>query len=50
MCERTVQHHRGLTDRARGLTADLLAPGSDGLRDHFIFNYIDVMERNLDRS
>lgn len=40
----------GLADRARGMTADPLAPGSDGIRDHFIFNYIEAMEKNAARS
>ncbi|MFH8617924.1 lipase family protein [Streptomyces sp. NPDC017979] len=38
----------GLVDRARGLTADAFAPASDGVRDHFITNYIAVLEKNLD--
>ncbi|MFF4753795.1 lipase family protein [Streptomyces sp. NPDC002514] len=37
----------GLTDRARGLTADALAPAADGVRDHFIHHYIAVLEKNL---
>ncbi|KIZ16650.1 lipase family protein [Streptomyces natalensis] len=36
----------GLVDRARGLTADALAPASDGVRDHFINNYISALEKN----
>ncbi|MFJ5846485.1 lipase family protein [Streptomyces sp. NPDC092903] len=37
----------GLADRARGLTADALAPASDGVRDHFIDNYVTALEKNL---
>ncbi|MFD8712647.1 lipase family protein [Streptomyces anulatus] len=37
----------GLADRARGLTADALAPASDGVRDHFINNYVAALEKNL---
>ncbi|MBD0424720.1 lipase family protein [Streptomyces sp. TRM S81-3] len=36
-----------LTDRARGLTADMLAPGSDGVRDHLLKQYIAALEKNL---
>lgn len=35
-----------LGDRFEGFTADPLAPASDGLRDHFIDNYVKVMEKN----
>ncbi|AXE89209.1 Lipase (class 3) [Streptomyces sp. Go-475] len=38
----------GLADRVRGLTADLFAPASDGVRDHFIDSRLKVLERNLD--
>ncbi|WP_455362639.1 lipase family protein [Streptomyces sp. SYSU K21746] len=37
----------GLTDRARGLTADPFAPASDGVRDHSIRRYIAALEKNL---
>ncbi|MFE5737760.1 lipase family protein [Streptomyces celluloflavus] len=37
----------GLTDRARGLTADAFAPASDGIRDHFMRNYLAALEKNL---
>ncbi|MEU1407708.1 lipase family protein [Streptomyces sp. NPDC005728] len=37
----------GLADRARGMTADPLAPAGDGIRDHFMSNYIKVLEKNL---
>ncbi|MFE2722157.1 lipase family protein [Kitasatospora sp. NPDC059327] len=37
----------GLTDRAKGLTADAFAPASDGLRDHLLRNYITALEKNL---
>ena len=36
-----------LGDRARGLTADALAPASDGVRDHFMRNYLAALENNL---
>ncbi|MEE1753570.1 lipase family protein [Streptomyces sp. SP18CS02] len=36
-----------LTDRAKGLTADMLAPAGDGVRDHNITNYVTALERNL---
>ncbi|MFJ9850580.1 lipase family protein [Streptomyces sp. NPDC101150] len=35
----------GLLDHAKGYTADMLAPASDGVRDHFIHNYIDALEK-----
>ncbi|GKQ38461.1 lipase family protein [Streptomyces sp. A012304] len=37
----------GLTDRVRGLTADVLAPASDGVRDHFMHSYIAALKKNL---
>lgn len=36
----------GLVDRARGFTADALAPASDGVRDHFMKAYITALEKN----
>ena len=36
-----------LTDHAKGLTADMLAPGTDGIRDHFITKYVELLEKNL---
>ncbi|QHA09436.1 lipase family protein [Streptomyces broussonetiae] len=36
-----------LTDRAMGLTADVFAPASDGIRDHFMRNYLAALEKNL---
>ncbi|WP_199829638.1 lipase family protein [Streptomyces sp. MMG1121] len=36
-----------LTDRAVGLTADAFAPASDGIRDHFMHNYLGALEKNL---
>ncbi|MFF4605006.1 lipase family protein [Streptomyces sp. NPDC001339] len=36
----------GLLDRAKGLTADVLAPASDGIRDHFMHAYVNAMEKN----
>ncbi|GAA1197740.1 hypothetical protein GCM10009654_63220 [Streptomyces hebeiensis] len=37
----------GLADHARGLPADVLAPASDGMRDHFIRSYLTALEKNL---
>ncbi|MFI1727703.1 lipase family protein [Streptomyces acidicola] len=37
----------GLTDRAKGLTADLFAPASDGVRDHSIHSYLAALEKNV---
>lgn len=37
----------GLTDRFKGLTADPLAPGSEGVRDHMIDRYLEAIEKNL---
>ncbi|MFG2549855.1 hypothetical protein [Streptomyces sp. NPDC048581] len=37
----------GLVERAQGMTADPLAPADDGIRDHFMNNYIAVLEKNL---
>ncbi|MEU7282452.1 lipase family protein [Streptomyces sp. NPDC045431] len=36
-----------LTDRVMGATADLLAPVSDGVRDHFMHRYVSALEKNL---
>jgi triacylglycerol lipase len=38
----------GLADRAKGLTADAFAPASDGVRDHFIKNYVTALRTNAD--
>ncbi|MFE5852414.1 lipase family protein [Streptomyces sp. NPDC056500] len=37
----------GIADRARGLTADPLAPASDGVRDHAVFNYVTALKNNV---
>ncbi|UFR06786.1 lipase family protein [Streptomyces sp. Go40/10] len=37
----------GLADHAKGYVADPLAPSSDGVRDHFIHEYIAALEKNL---
>ncbi|MEU9411623.1 lipase family protein [Streptomyces sp. NPDC048281] len=37
----------GLTDKAKGLTADVFAPASDGIRDHFMTSYLTALEKNL---
>ena len=29
------------------LTADAFAPASDGIRDHFMHNYLAALEKNL---
>ncbi|AOS65436.1 lipase family protein [Actinoalloteichus hymeniacidonis] len=36
----------GLLDRGRGLTSDLFAPASDGIRDHLIKAYVAALEKN----
>ena len=36
-----------LADHARGMTADLFAPTSDGIRDHFMSAYLKNFEKNL---
>ncbi|MGW0665003.1 lipase family protein [Streptodolium elevatio] len=40
----------GLVDHARGLTADPFAPASDGVRDHFIGNYLAAFAKNLPQA
>ncbi|MGW4032606.1 lipase family protein [Streptomyces sp. NPDC004838] len=37
----------GLADRAKGMTADLLAPTTDGVRDHMIDRYVDALAKNI---
>ncbi|TCO62204.1 lipase (class 3) [Actinocrispum wychmicini] len=37
----------GLTERAKGLTADAFAPASAGIRDHFMAAYRTAIEKNL---
>lgn len=37
----------GLADRAKGATADVFAPASDGIRDHSMKAYIACLEKNL---
>ncbi|ONI86581.1 lipase [Actinosynnema sp. ALI-1.44] len=34
----------GVTDRAKGLTADPFAPASDGIRDHSMDRYLDALK------
>lgn len=36
----------GLVDRAKGLTEDVFAPTSDGVRDHLIRNYVRALQNN----
>ncbi|MEU5213110.1 lipase family protein [Streptomyces sp. NPDC020742] len=36
----------GLVDHAKGYTADVLAPASDGVRDHFMGAYLNALEKN----
>lgn len=43
----TMPMFSALSDRARGLTADALAPASDGVRDHFMRSYLTALEKNL---
>ncbi|MFD5567626.1 lipase family protein [Streptomyces cadmiisoli] len=35
-------------DRVKGMTADVLAPASDGVRDHFMDSYLTALKKNLD--
>ncbi|MEV6398670.1 lipase family protein [Streptomyces sp. NPDC051907] len=37
----------GLRDKAKGYTADMFAPASDGLRDHSMTAYLANLEKNL---
>ncbi|MFB9907052.1 lipase family protein [Allokutzneria oryzae] len=37
----------GVTDRLKGLAADVFAPTSDALRDHCIDKYVTALEKNL---
>lgn len=37
----------GLKDRLKGLTADMFAPGTDGIRDHSMNRYLENFEKNL---
>ncbi|MFB6850162.1 hypothetical protein ACFCXS_35625 [Streptomyces sp. NPDC056373] len=37
----------GLLDHAAGLSADPLAPASDGVRDHSMHSYLTALEKNL---
>ncbi|MFF8997718.1 hypothetical protein ACF1GW_00745 [Streptomyces achromogenes] len=37
----------GLFDHAAGLTADPLAPASDGVRDHLMHSYLAALEKNV---
>lgn len=36
-----------LKDRFKGLTSDLFAPGTDGIRDHSMDRYLENIEKNL---
>jgi triacylglycerol lipase len=38
----------GLTDRAKGLTADPFAPASDGVRDHVMKRYLEALRKNAE--
>lgn len=40
----------GVADRIEGFTADPFAPGTDGIRDHFVSNYEANIGKNLGRS
>ncbi|WP_190812532.1 lipase family protein [Saccharopolyspora pogona] len=37
----------GLADRFKGITADVFAPASDGVRDHMIDRYLEAIEKNI---
>lgn len=43
----SVSTVQSITDGITGLTTDPFAPASDGIRDHFIGNYLKVLEENL---
>ncbi|MEU9405734.1 lipase family protein [Streptomyces sp. NPDC048281] len=43
----TVPALAKLTDKTAGLTADIFAPASDGIRDHFMTSYLTALEKNL---
>lgn len=36
-----------LVDRMKGRIEDLLKPGTDGLKDHFMANYVACLEKAL---
>jgi hypothetical protein len=36
-----------LKDKLKGLTADMLAPGTDGIRDHSMDRYLANLEKNI---
>ena len=36
-----------LMDRFKGFTADMFAPGTDGIRDHSMNRYLENLEKNL---
>ncbi|GAA2821402.1 lipase family protein [Saccharopolyspora taberi] len=36
-----------ITDKAKGLTSDMFAPATDGIRDHQMAKYVELMENNL---
>ncbi|MGW5116962.1 lipase family protein [Streptomyces noursei] len=46
----TVPLDGGLPDRGRGLTADLLSPASDGIRDHGVAAYVSALERAAEQQ
>ncbi|RKT88539.1 triacylglycerol lipase [Saccharopolyspora antimicrobica] len=37
----------GLTDRVKGFTSDAFAPASDGVRDHQVDRYVDLLEKSI---
>lgn len=37
----------GLKDRFKGLTVDMVAPGTGGIRDHSMDRYLENLEKNL---
>lgn len=43
----TMTFTAGLFDRVQGLTADMFAPASDGIRDHSMDRYLAAIEKNL---
>ncbi|MEV0697075.1 lipase family protein [Saccharopolyspora sp. NPDC050389] len=37
----------GLTDKFKGFTSDVFAPAADGIRDHMIDRYLELIQKNL---
>ncbi|MGW5647431.1 lipase family protein [Saccharopolyspora sp. NPDC003752] len=37
----------GLTDKVKGFTGDAFAPAADGIRNHMIDRYVELIQKNL---